>query len=273
MITSPENGRVKYVRSLHNKRVRYLEKRYIIEGLRLVRTALEAGYRPALVFFSAEFAATQDGRELLASCATMQATTWEIEPALLRSLSDTVTPQGVLAVIDMPDSATAPAHETDLLLVLDALRDPGNLGTILRTAAATCVDAVLLAEGCADAYAPKVVRAGMGAHLHVPILPGLDWEEITAVVAGKQVLLADASAELTLWDVDWTTPTALIVGSEAHGPGPEALRLAQRRVRLPMAPQVESLNAAIAASVLLYEAQRQRRGLENSRPTATPGAR
>ena len=145
------------------------------------------------------------------------------------------------------------------MLVLDALRTPGNLGTILRTAQATGVGAVICAPGTVDPYSPKVVRSGMGAQFDLPLLTDVPWPDIASLVAGKQVLAASADGESVMWEVTLTGPTALIVGSEAHGIGPEAAALAHSRVRIPMVPSAESLNVAVATAALLFEAQRQRR--------------
>ena len=150
-----------------------------------------------------------------------------------------------------------------LLLVLDELADPGNLGTILRSALAADVDEVLLTRRCVDPYHPKVVRAASGAHFHQPIAAQQSWEQIAQRLAGApktaQVLLAEANAQRPYYETDLTQRTALIIGNEAHGPSAEARRLATERVSIPMWNGVESLNAAIAASLLLFEATRQQR--------------
>ncbi len=257
-ISSPDNAHIKYVRSLEKKRVRYRDKQYVLEGLRLVAHALYRGIRPALVLCTEEMANSPRGQDLLAQLTPSDIPIWIVAAAVMETVSDTVTPQGILAVVPMPEASPTSALQADLLLVLDNIRDPGNLGTILRTAQATCVQAVLLTKGCVDPYSPKVVRAGMGAHLDLPIFPSLDWPEISRLTAEKQRLLTDAQGEYTLWEVDWTPPTALIVGSEAEGAGQEAWSIAQRTVRLPMQGEMESLNAAIATAVFLFEAQRQR---------------
>jgi TrmH family RNA methyltransferase len=142
------------------------------------------------------------------------------------------------------------------VLILDAVRDPGNLGTILRAGAAAGVQAVLLSPTCVDAYNPKALRSGMGAHFRVPIVE-MDWDKIGAYCRALAVYLADAEGDLSHDAVDWSAAWALIIGSEAHGAGSEAERLAQQRVYIPMAAATESLNAAIAAAVILFEAARQ----------------
>lgn len=255
-ITSAANSQVRYVRTLHKRRVRYREGQYILEGHRLVSQVLQSGGALASVFVTAEYL-RGEGADLIAHLPE-GTPVWEVSPDVLALMADTTTPQGVLAVASLPLPRPEAAHAATLLVVLDNLRDPGNLGTILRTCQAAGAEAVLLSRGCVDPYAPKVVRAGMGAHLAVSILPDLDWPEIGALLSGKQVFLADARGEGTPWEVDWRRPSALIVGSEAHGPGEEAWRLAQWALRLPMAGGAESLNAAIATAVFLFEARRQR---------------
>jgi TrmH family RNA methyltransferase len=258
-ITSPDNAHVKYVRSLHKKRARYREQRYLLEGLRLVGHALNAGYRPALAFHTTEFA-SGPGEDLVRALHASETPTWVATPAVMARIADTVTPQGIVAVLPIPDPPPI-SPDASLLLVLDEMRNPGNLGTILRTAQATRVDAVLLTPGCADPYAPKVVRAGMGAHLALALHPDLSWQEISRRTSATRRVLADAAAPLTLWEWDWSVPTTLIVGGEAHGAGPEARAAAEAHLRLPMAEGAESLNAAVATAVFLFEAARQRRDM------------
>lgn len=255
-ITNPENAHVRYVRALYKKRARYRDKRYVLEGLRLVGHALDAGHRPALAFYTDAFA-SGPGEALVHALHAGDTPTWRTTPAVMERLADTVTPQGIVAVMPLPEPPPL-SPDADLLLVLDALRDPGNLGTILRTAQATQVDAVLLTPGSADPYAPKVVRAGMGAHLSLALYPDTPWSDVLRLTAGTRRVLAEADAPHTLWEWDWTAPTTLIVGSEAHGAGQEARAAADARLRLPMAAETESLNAAIATAVFLFEARRQR---------------
>ncbi|MFO7698875.1 MAG: RNA methyltransferase [Anaerolineae bacterium] len=259
-ITSLQNPHVKAVeRLIAKKRDRYREQQYVVEGLRLVDHALSRGHRPVFVFHTAAFAATGKGAGLVRALADGDAPVWEVSPEILAAMTDTVTPQGLVAVLPMPAPEPDRVRRADLVLVLDALRTPGNVGTILRTAQATSVGAVICAPGTVDPYSPKVVRSGMGAQFDLPLLIDVSWPEIASLLAGKQVLAASADGESVMWDVALTGPTALIVGSEAHGIGPEASALAQGRVRIPMVPSAESLNAAVATAALLFEAQRQRR--------------
>ncbi|MDQ4075656.1 MAG: hypothetical protein M3220_05330, partial [Chloroflexota bacterium] len=134
-----------------------------------------------------------------------------------------------------------------------------NLGTLIRAAAAAGVDAVVVPKGTVDPWSDKVLRAGMGAHFRLPIREGLSWSEVAPLLDGLTVRLADASGEVTYDEVNWTHPSALIVGGEAHGAGQSAEQRTDQAISIPMANDVESLNAAVAGSVILFEAFRQRR--------------
>ncbi|HLU08834.1 MAG TPA: RNA methyltransferase, partial [Oceanobacillus sp.] len=142
--------------------------------------------------------------------------------------------------------------------ILDNLRDPGNMGTILRTAAAAGVEVVLLSPGSVDAYNPKVLRGGMGAHFRIPVLEA-SWTRIAVYCRDLTVYLADMQGDVTYDAADWQQAWALIIGSEAHGESEEASALARQRVYIPMVSETESLNAAVAAGIILFEAARQRR--------------
>lgn len=248
MITSTANARVRLAWALQTQpRTRRREGRVALEGLRLVRDALAGGHQPDYLLY------TPGSAEIDALAAAVPAAL-AVSDSVMRHISDTQQPQGIVGVFPTPAAPlpTRPAR----VLVLDALRDPGNLGTILRAAAAAGVDAALLAPGCVDPFNPKVLRAGMGAHFRVP-LAELPWAEIAAYCAALTVYLADARASLRHDQADWTRPWALIVGGEAGGAGREAAKLARARIAIPMAGATESLNAAVAAAVVLFEARRQ----------------
>ncbi|MBN1262155.1 MAG: RNA methyltransferase [Anaerolineae bacterium] len=240
---------------LRSTRRRFREGRMVIEGLRLVREAVLSSVAIDEVFYVRSLVQESRGANLLADLRKRGITVWEVSPQVLALLSDTETPQGVVAVAAIPHSAARPG----LILVLDNLRDPGNLGTVLRSAWAAGVGRVLLPPGTVDVTNPKVVRAGMGAHFHVPF-EKVGWDNVRAAVAGRPVWLAAAGAGVCYDQVDWTRAPVLIIGGEAEGASAEAQSLAQGHiVSIPMAPAVESLNAAMAATILLFEAARQQR--------------
>lgn len=253
MITSAQNERVKYVRSLARRRVRQREGRFVVEGTRLLDELVGAGIEPALVFYTAAWAESPAGQRLLPQIRTGEAA-WPVTDAVMAACADTQTPQGVLAVVPFLSLSPRPG----LLLILDTIRDPGNLGTILRSAESAGVGQVLLAPGTVDLYNPKVVRGAMGAHFRLPVFSH-DWPDIVQQASGRAVWLADAAGETAYDAVDWTRPSALIVGAEASGAGEEAAQMATGRVSIPMTGGAESLNAAMATTVILFEAARQRR--------------
>jgi RNA methyltransferase, TrmH family len=257
LITSTQNERVKLIRALQKEsKTRRKERKIALEGVRLIGDAVAAGVMPEFVLHSAEAVAHgKPGAELVTTLERYDIPTFEITPEVLTHIADTETPQGILAVVPMPE-LPAPPRLTSAL-ILDAVADPGNLGTILRTAAASGVDVVLLAPGCVDAFNPKVLRGGMGAHFRVPVIRG-DWEMIGAMCADLRVYLADADGETTHFAVDWREPSALIIGGEARGAEQHARAIAHSVISIPMANESESLNAAIATGVILFEMRRQR---------------
>ena len=253
MITSPTNDKVKFVRALSQRKHRLREGRFVIEGARLIDDALAAGLKPDWAF-CAERLSAQAG-VISAQLRALQIEMIPVSDAVLKACSDTETPQGILAVMPIPQ-LQLPA-KPNLILIVDALRDPGNLGTLLRSAAAAGVDEVWLAPGTVDAYNPKVVRGAMGAHFRVPIQHA-DWLAITERVQGLEVYLAASDGDRPYTGVDWRQSSALIVGGEAEGASEPAAQLASARIVISLARSVESLNAAVAGSVILFEAKRQR---------------
>jgi TrmH family RNA methyltransferase len=247
---------VKYVRALYRRRVRHRERHFVIEGLRLVEEALKAGVVPVLAFFTPDLSGSQRGRKLLAVTEDLPGECFVVTDKVMRALSDTVSPQGILAVVPFIE---LPLPENPwLVLVVDRVRNPGNLGTILRSAEAAGASQVILTPATVDVYSPKVVRGAMGAHFHLPIATGVSWLEVAEALQGRQILLAEAKGEKIYYEVDWTKPSALIVGGEAEGASQEAERLATERIVIPMQGKAESLNVAGASGVILFEATRQR---------------
>jgi len=256
MITSLKNDKVRYTRALQSRRrVRQRERCFVLEGVRLVEETIRAGVHPAHVFYTETAGSDERCGNLLKSLHEAGVPCYDVNEPVMAACSDTETPQGVLAVIPIPD-LPRPGHPT-FTLILDRVRDPGNLGTILRTALAAGVEQVLLTPSTVDATNPKVVRAAMGAHLRLPVAV-LRWKAIAEAVAGCDVWLAAAGGETCYAAVDWTRPVALVVGGEAGGAGEQARALAQGQVSIPMAAGVESLNTAVATAVILFEVVKQR---------------
>jgi TrmH family RNA methyltransferase len=253
MITSRANPQVKYVRRLlTERRYRAAESAFVVEGTRWMRELAAAGVVPRALFATDAWLTSNEGRGL---AARLGAAAVPVSDEVMAAMSDTETAPGVLAVLPIAPRPwpAAPA----LVLILDAVSNPGNLGTILRVASAAGADGVLLGPGCVDAYNPKVARGSMGALLRLPVRAA-NWDEIGEAVAGLDVWLAAARDGVAYAAVDWRRPAAILIGGEAHGAGTTAERLATGRVTIPMRDATESLNAALAAGILLFEAARQK---------------
>jgi TrmH family RNA methyltransferase len=252
MITSRANPQVKYVRRLlSDRRFRAAERAFVVEGTRWLRDLAAAGVAPRALYATDAWLTSNEGRALAARLGAAVPVTEEV----LAAMSDTETAPGALAVV-AHEPRPWPAAPT-FLLILDAVANPGNLGTILRSASAAGAEGVLLGPGCVDATNPKVVRGSMGAILRLP-LRSADWPEIAQLVTALDVWLAAARDGVAYSAVDWRRPAALLIGGEAHGAGAAAEQLATGRVTIPMREATESLNAAVAAGILLFEVARQR---------------
>ncbi|WKZ47190.1 MAG: RNA methyltransferase [Anaerolineales bacterium] len=255
MIFSNQNSKIKLVRALMGRAKERREAgTFVVEGVRLVEEAAKGDWRLETVLFDSSL--SERGRSQVESLRSRGVEIEEVSTSLMKSLSETETPQGILAVIQFSNSPIS--NSLDFVLIPDQIRDPGNLGTLLRSAAATGVQAVLIPPETTDAFAPKVLRAGMGAHFRVPIRE-MGWEEIHEVCksAGSKVYVADMDGK-SCWETDLQQPLALIIGGEAEGASEEARELANGKISIPMAGNVESLNAGVAGSVLMFEVVRQR---------------
>lgn len=257
MITAMQNPRIQRVRGLLEKRKeREAQNACVLEGVRLVEDALAAGWLPELVLFDATVSAR--GTALVAELRSMGCVVEEAAPELMRRVATTETPQGLLAVVPLPMVPLPPPCVANFVIILDEIRDPGNVGTILRTAQAAGVQAALLSPGTADVFSPKVLRAGMGAQFRLPA-HRLEWEGMRRLFAPHlRFLLADMDGSQPCWEADLRQPLALIIGGEADGASAAARQAADESIRIPMPGLAESLNAAVAAGILLFEVVRQR---------------
>lgn len=259
MIISRTNSKIKFVRRLQaERRFRQQEQAFVVEGTRWVQ---ELWVHQALVqwlFFTESWQQSADHALILQQVEpVLQTSPLLVSDEVMREMSDMETAPGVLAVVAQRPLPIPPAPH--FLLILDGINNPGNLGTMLRTASAAGVDAVILAPGCVDATNPKVVRGSMGALLRLPIHTAV-WGEIQQQVQGMPVWVATIDGSTSYSTVNWRQPSALIIGSEASGASPDARQTATGSVTIPMHSATESLNAAVAAAVLLFEAKRQREG-------------
>ncbi|KAK2847452.1 hypothetical protein Q5P01_010451 [Channa striata] len=313
---APGDKRLARLVSVANSRTfREHQGKILLEGRRLICDALDAGASPQIVFFS-----MVDRLRELPLDKLKKATLVKVKFEDIKIWSDVVAPQGVIAIFSRPDASrlnfTKRDHSVALSLICDNIRDPGNLGTMLRCAVAAGCYNVLLTKGCVDVWQPKVLRAAMGAHFRLPIYPNLEWDDIennlpkhvTVHVADNscggdrsreaEVKVSHETPKATeygwistrpnqsntryeeydsdsdderlslprvdakLYHESWAqNPTALVIGGETHGLSLEAVQLAEKtaghRLFIPVAPDVDSLNSAMAASILLFEGRKQ----------------
>jgi RNA methyltransferase, TrmH family len=273
LITSPSNPRINKLRELHTTRGRKKSGLFLMEGPHLLTALLDAQVVLSEVYYQPELLQrTTNGRSLLnrllyASSLNPEQLI-EVNERVIESLGETQTSQGIVAVLSLdtfqPELIRARRSEAlrAALLILDDLADPGNMGTILRTALAADVAEVLLTPDCVDCFSPKVVRAASGAHIALPIEMNLSWDAIAEKISAhckeeRRVFVAEADSPHLYFEQDLKKPFALIIGNEAHGLSQAARKLATLPIAIPLANGVESLNAAMATGILLFEAIRQ----------------
>lgn len=261
MITSLHNPKIQWVRKLQaQSKARREENAFVVEGVRLVEEAMNARWETQLVLYTPELG--ERGLNLVHEYTTRGVPVELVSRQVMEAAADTEMPQGLLAVLSM--HSLLPLEQADFILIPDGVRDPGNLGTLLRTAWAAGVSMVLLPPGSVDAFAPKVVRSAMGAHFRLPVQT-MDWEQIHELLKPAlpatpfTVYLADAGADLIYTQADFRLPTALLIGGEAEGASSQGQQLADLRVRISMPGGAESLNAAVAGAILMFEVVRQRK--------------
>lgn len=255
-ITSLSNPRVKQARKLQRKRYRDEHGLCLIEGVRLVEDAWRAGATIDSVYVVEDAAGVRAFPSLVGEMQGQQVKLYSVTEAVLAAMTETVTPQGIVAMVKLP--ALAIPSSPHLILILDRMRDPGNVGTLLRSAAAAGVELVVFGPETVDPFNDKVLRAAMGAHFRLPLRVCEDWGSVDALLGERQVYVAEVSSVLQYDKARWDRPAALVVGGEADGAGDAAFRRGEG-ITIPMHGETESLNAAVAGSIILFEAARQRR--------------
>jgi RNA methyltransferase, TrmH family len=282
-ITSRQNPLVKRFR-----RVRAMGERHhiFLEGVRLMEDAINSGVHFESVAFTGELEASERGAALIASLQSVQCRGALVSKQVMQAIADTQSPQGVAAIVSRPYVSLEDlfAGRPDLLVIADELQDPGNLGTIVRTAEAAGASGVITTRYTVDPFIDKAIRASMGSALRLPIVSGASRADVAKFCSEHRIKLIASRATPGLpagviedaaraervklcTEVDMTTPIAFVVGRESTGVSTSALSEADEFVHIPMAAGVESLNVAAATAILLYEAARQR-GFRFRRPAS-----
>lgn len=257
VLTSLQNPLIKQIRKLHSAKERHKDELFLLEGTHLLEEACAVNYPLEVVCCTPQW---QTAHLKLWEEATIRCQRAEIVSGeVLDAIATTVKPDGVVAIAKrgyrIPE-----VPFTGLVLALETIQDPGNLGTMIRTATAAGASGLLLSADSVDLDNPKVLRASAGQWFRLPMAVSPDLKTIvqTAKEAQMQVVATSPSATLTYWQVDWSKPSLILLGNEGAGLSAELKNLADLQVKIPLSPGVESLNVAISAALLLYEAQRQR---------------
>ncbi|MCF6465209.1 TrmH family RNA methyltransferase [Clostridium sp. Cult2] len=260
-ITSSSNPTIKEIKSLYRRKERWAKESFIVEGIKIVEECIDNNYPLRNIIISDELYNIRGGEGLLEKIIDNNSLI-KVPDRLYKEISDMENPQGVLAVASFKRDSIKNIYDIDnpFILLLDQVQDPGNMGTIIRTADAFSVDGIIITEGCVDIYNPKVVRATMGSIFRVPIYHYSDGIEIIKELKNRNIKVYSTSlkGEKFIQNVNFNIPSILIIGNESKGVSKSLETLADSLIKIPMIGDAESLNAAIASSIIMYETIRQR---------------
>lgn len=260
-ITSMKNPLIKEVKSLYRKKERIRSKSFIIEGIKIIEEAIDNKYEIKNIIYTDKLLKAKGGADFFEKIRSLKELVY-VKDNIFKEISDTENPQGVLALSKFKYNELVDIKSKDnpFYLLLDELQDPGNMGTIIRSADAFNIDGIIITEGCVDPYNPKVVRATMGSIFRVPIyynsngLKGL--EELKKL--GIEVYSTALEESSPIFEVDYDKGIVLVIGNESRGVSKEIYSISDKLIRIPMPGKAESLNAGIAASIIMYEGMKQR---------------
>ncbi|MEM1172896.1 MAG: RNA methyltransferase [Cyanobacteria bacterium P01_H01_bin.35] len=256
MLTSLQNPLVKQIRKLHQSKGRREQQLFLVEGTHLLEEACRRDYPLIIVCYTPEW---QEKHKSLCELVSQKAQRIElVNGRVIQSLATTVNPDGVVAMA--PQSQTNFMKIKTLGIALDKIQDPGNLGTIIRTATATNIDGLFVSRNSVDLYHPKVVRSSAGVWFHLPMVISEDLESkvLQLKTQGLQIVVTIPNSTINYWEIDLRKPTLIVMGNEGSGISRDLIDLADYSVKIPLSNGVESLNVAISTAIILYEVQRQR---------------
>ncbi len=255
-ITSTANRRIVEARKLAERKHRQQQGRFLVEGLQLLHMALDAGARPLEVFYCESRFAGTEAVALLDRFRRTDADLVAVSEHVMGALSERDTPQGIVAAFALPQTPfqEIPLAGRELVVVLDRLQDPGNVGTLIRVADAVGAGAMILLEPCVDLFDPKTVRSSMGSLFNLPVTRTGETAALFGWLRGKGLRLVGAdAAQGELWGRGlWAGGVALVLGNEARGLSPDVRPYLEAWARLPIVGKADSLNVAVAGGVLMY---------------------
>lgn len=259
-IISKQNPEVKFIRYLHTSRGRKKEKKFVIEGIKIIEEVLENNQEIKKVFYSSSFIKAPKGKKLLSKVILKKISLQELSDNIFDYISSLKTHQGILAVIEEKKHQLEdiPLDKKCLILILDRIQDPGNLGTIIRLADAVDIGAVILTNNCCDIYHPKVLRAATSSIFHLPIVE-TELEKVADYLKKNKIktILATPRGNYNYLNYSFTLPVALVLGNEGCGISKKFDEITDISVQIPIYGKAESLNVAVCAGILLYEIIKQ----------------
>ncbi|MCL5773449.1 MAG: RNA methyltransferase [Firmicutes bacterium] len=260
-ITSRHNEKIKYMRSLQEGKFRKNEGKFLIEGIHLFKEALSSEFKFSLIFYSHRLLKTEEGRIILAKLDETDCEKYLIDDELMEYISPSETPQGITGAAQkiVWDKRNILKDKKIRLVALEEVRDPGNLGAIIRTAACAGFSGVILLGDCADPFNPKVVRATQGAIFKIPLINLKDTKSMKEQFSPAKLKLAASTPYEgeAYYDASLKPPVAIILGTEARGLSEETLSLCDIKIRIPLSASMDSLNLSVSAGILIYETCRQ----------------
>jgi TrmH family RNA methyltransferase len=257
ILTSVNNPLIKQIRKLHRNKERHRQNLLLLEGTNLLEAACQANYKLTTICYTRQW---QERHPQLWQRLALQAKQIElVSPEVLGAIATTVNPDGVVAMAPRQAAKTPVISEIKLGLAIERLQDPGNLGTIIRSAVAVGVDGLWLSRDSVDLDHPKVLRASVGEWFRLPMAVSQDLATLVkdCQQQGIQVIATLAQAQQTYWNINFQCPTLILLGNEGSGLSEKLIALSDHQVKIPLSGGVESLNVAIAAALIVYEAQRQ----------------
>ena len=260
IITSRDNSKIKYVRSLNSKKSREQSCSFVVEGIKFVRETILESSDVKFILSSNSSLQKNEVAEIISICQSKELECFVAEDEIFNSITDTINAQGILAVVNKPDYARDRVIQSSNFIILcDRIQDPGNLGTIIRTADAFGPAIVLLNKGCVDPYNSKVVRATAGALFRVPVLTDLNNDEIFEILKSNdfKMISTVVKSDYSFDDVEKLNKICVVIGNEGSGVSREIQENSEINITIKMSGRSESLNASIAAGISIYEIRKK----------------
>ena len=257
-ISSKDNEFIKHVKKLKDKKYRDQSNEYVIEGIKLVEEAINENAKIKQIVICEECTKTQEiSKKLMYEIASFDCI--YVTENVFNNITEVKNPQGILAVIERKNSENEINYNEDIIVALDGIQDPGNLGTILRTVDSIGLKQILVSKETADVYNPKVVRSTMGAIFRVKVIECEDLEKTLKQIKKHkyEIVVTSLQTNESIYDIEYNKKV-IVIGNEANGVSKEIQEMADKKVKIPMLGKTESLNASVATGIVLYEYVRQK---------------